>query len=144
MSNSSWIQNIPICLPQWPMIGMWNTLYQSSVRDLYDDITSAMLRIKSRANQSSNTKVSYSLVRARYLRFRFYSRSVLGTINLISWCSHISSRSVSPLTDSVLSSSRSTWQHACAASRNSIRRAIRSSEFLDDWLRVWCRSQEND
>lgn len=85
-------------------------------RFIHGDITPVTLRIKSRTNRSSDRQKYHvrwcARARALHLRFRFYSRSVLGTINLISRCSHISSSSVSLLTDSVPSSSRSTWQHA--------------------------------
>lgn len=72
---------------------MEHALLIISSRFIHGDITPATLRIKSQVNQSSDRQ-KYHIrwcVRARYLRVRFYSRSVPGTINLISWCSHISS-----------------------------------------------------
>lgn len=110
-----------------PMTNDRRVIYALSIIDsrfIHGDITPATLRIKSRANQSSDKQKYHT--RVRHLRFRFYSRSVLGTINLISRCSHISSPGVSLLTDSVLSSSRSTWQHALVRHRG-----IRYDEWFD-------------
>lgn len=87
-------------------------------RFIHSDITPATLRIKSRANQSSNRQKYYICWCACTLS----SLQILFTIgtwsiNLVSRYSHISSPGVSLLTDSVLSSSRSTWQHALVRHR---------------------------
>lgn len=103
---------------------MEHALLITSSRFIHGDITPATLRIKSQVNQSSDRQKYHICwcVRAISASDFIHVHGARYDKSHLMMFPHI----VSPLTDSVLSSSRSTWQHALVRYRG-----IRFDERFD-------------